>query len=97
MARMQNDGRGRLGGRSKGTPNKVTADLRTWIEQLINDNREQIQADLTALEPKDRLSMLEKLLTYVIPKQQAVSAEINFDALTDEQLETLVSKLTGDE
>lgn len=39
---------GRLGGRAKGTPNRFTGELREWLEQLINDNREQIQADLTA-------------------------------------------------
>lgn len=96
MARTKDDGRGRLGGRAKGTPNRFTGELREWLEQLINNNREQIQADLTALEPKDRLIMLEKLMSYVVPKQQAVSAQIDFSKLTDEQLDKVVTGLIAD-
>ena len=43
MARQKNDGRGRIGGRSKGTPNKVTSTIKDWISQIIDDNREQVE------------------------------------------------------
>lgn len=49
-------------GRPKGTPNRVTSTIRSWIVDLINDNREQIQKDLKALDPKDRLSFIEKAI-----------------------------------
>ena len=39
MARQKNDGKGRIGGRAKGTPNKVTASLREFIKKMIDDNR----------------------------------------------------------
>ena len=80
MARQKNDGRGRLGGRQKGTPNKVTADIREWLTDLINKNRKQMEKDLKALEPRERLQVLEKLMQYAIPKQQAVRADVGFDA-----------------
>ena len=96
MARQKNDGRGRIGGRAKGTPNKVTATLREWIEKLITKNKRQVERDLEALEPKDRLVMLEKFMQYVVPKQQAVSGKIEFGKLTDEQLDLLVGELTKD-
>ena len=69
MARQKNDGRGRLGGREKGTPNKVTGTLKNWITDLINSNRLQMEKDLKKLAPKDRLIFFEKLMQYVIPKQ----------------------------
>ena len=50
--------------------------------------------DIKALEPKDRLQMLEKLMQYVVPKQQAVSANVDFNKLSDEQLNALVDELT---
>lgn len=59
---------GNPNGRPKGTPNKVTSTIRNWIVELINDNREQIQKDLQLLDPKDRLSFIEKLLPYILPK-----------------------------
>ena len=60
----------KTGGRKKGTPNKVTGTLKEWLEDILNENRQQIKDDLAALKPKDRLLIIEKLLQYVIPKQK---------------------------
>lgn len=81
-------------GRPKGKPNKITQDVRQWLSTVIDKNRRQIERDLKALEPKERLQMLEKLMQYVIPKQQAVSAEVDISTLTDEQLNTIINRLT---
>ena len=83
-------------GRPKGTPNKITADMRGWLTAVIDKNRKQMEKDLKRLEPKDRLQILEKLMQYVIPKQQAVSADIDFGRLTDEQLDAVIGQLTKD-
>lgn len=93
MARQKNDGKGRLGGRQKGTPNKVAASVKDWLSGLIDKNRKQIEKDIKQLEPKERLQILEKLMQYVVPKQQAVSANVNFERLTDTQLDTLISEM----
>lgn len=95
MARPKNDGKGRLGGRQKGTPNKVAASVREWLSTLIDRNRRQIERDLNTLEPRERLQMLEKLMQYVIPKQQAVSSSIEIEQLTDEQLDAVIVELTN--
>ena len=81
-------------GRPKGTPNRITADMRDWLSAVIDKNRKQMEKDLKRLEPKDRLQILEKMMQYVIPKQQAVSAEIDFNRLSDEQLDAVIDKLT---
>lgn len=96
MPRKKNDGLGRLGGRAKGTPNKVTATVKEWLIALIDKNRRQVERDLKALEPKERLQMIEKLMQYVVPKQQAVTAQIDFESLTDEQLNEVIGELTKD-
>lgn len=75
MGRQRNDGRGRLGGRQKGTPNRVTATLKEWLADLLDRNRERIEEDLEALEPRDRLAMLERLMGYVIPKCKVAEEE----------------------
>ena len=36
MARQKNDGKGRMGGRQKGTPNKVTGTVKEWLADLID-------------------------------------------------------------
>ena len=84
MPRKKNDGRGRLGGREKGTPNKVTADLRECIKLLIDDNWEQVQQDIKELEPKDRLAFLEKMLRYVVPQESKVMQTCDSSALMEQ-------------
>ena len=75
MARPKNDGRGRLGGRAKGTPNKSTADLKNWLSGVLNENRNQFERDLRELLPEERIRVLSGLFNYVIPKQQSLSIE----------------------
>ena len=57
-------------GRPTGTPNRITADVRASIKQLVDENLEQIKADFATLEPKDRLIIFERLLQYCIPKKR---------------------------
>lgn len=85
---------GNPNGRPKGTPNKITTDMRGWLTAIIDKNRKQMEKDLKLLDPKDRLQMLEKMMQYVIPKQQAVSADIDIGQLSDAQIDTLIEKLT---
>ena len=87
-------GQPKTGGREKGTPNKVTTDLRTWITELINDNRKQLKKDLKKLEPKERWTVVEKLMSYTIPKMQSVEAKIDLNRLSDEQLNTIIAELS---
>lgn len=98
MARQKNDGRGRMGGRGKGTPNKVTGTVKEWLTALIDKNREQIEADLQQLEPKERLMMLEKLMQYVVPKRQAVGVDAKVDQdrmrpMTIEEARRIIAEL----
>lgn len=81
-------------GRPKGTPNKITADLRTFIAGVIDENREQIRKDLKALQPRERLIIIEKLTAYIVPKQQSVSAEVDVTRLSDDQVNQIINQLT---
>jgi hypothetical protein len=61
----------KFGGRSKGTPNKNTAELRDYFQLLINDNLEQIREDIDSLEPKDRIKVFLELSKFVLPTLKA--------------------------
>ena len=87
--RKKNDGLGKTGGREKGTPNKVTSDLRLWVNKIIADNQSQFVKDLKELEAKDRINVIEKLMQYVVPKQQSISVEAQIEA-EYEQLKQLL-------
>lgn len=81
-------------GRPRGTPNKVTTELREWIAKLIDDNRQQLEQDLRALEPHQRWQVIERLMQYTTPKMQSGEAKINLDQLTDTQLDTVINELS---
>jgi len=84
----------KTGGRKKGTPNKVTGNVKDWLYQLVDKNRLQVEKDLKALEPKERLQILEKVLQYTTPKMQSIQTKIDFNQLSDEQLNAVINEIT---
>ena len=64
-------------GRPKGSPNKVTSDVKAFIADVIESNRETIISDLQALEPYQRLTILERLMRYVIAPEQAKNGPLS--------------------
>lgn len=69
MARQKNDGKGRLGGRAKGTPNKATTDLKTWVASILDGGRDKFVESLDGLEPSEYIRVFTGLLNYVLPRQ----------------------------
>jgi len=57
-------------GRPKGTPNKITGSVRQWLAEVINKNRRQIIKDLKTLEPRERLTMLERIDFNEMPENE---------------------------
>ncbi len=68
--------KGRTGnpfGRPRGKPNRITADLREFLKQLMYDNLDQFREDFRQLDPKDRLIIMEKFLSFILPKLSNVT------------------------
>lgn len=80
MGRKKGDGKGRLGGRTKGTPNRISGTVKEWIQKVIDGNRQQFEKDLGELEPGERVRVISHLLQYVTPKMQSTSPEELFEA-----------------
>ncbi len=94
MARIK--GSKKTGGRQKGTPNKATTEMRTWLKDFLDNNQAQIEKDFKALEPAQRLQMFERLLQYTLPKMQSVNASIDLNTLSEAQLDTIINEITKD-
>lgn len=69
----------KTGGRVAGTPNKTTSFTKGVIQDILNNyvDSELLQADLKALEPKDRLDVIVKLTAFVVPKPQSIDVNLN--------------------
>ena len=98
MARPKGDGKGRLGGRAAGTPNKTTGAVKAAISRLVEGYLTPaaqaqeggatytLEEDLAQMQPQERARLITGLAGYIIPKQQALSVEdqtrVEAEALT---------------
>ena len=63
----------KYGGRQKGTPNRLTKELRAILKEALHKELESIGERLEQLEPKERLEVLIKLMPFVFPKMNTMS------------------------
>lgn len=84
---------GNPNGRPKGVQNKVTLEMKVWVQQLIDQNRKLLKADLKKLKPEQRWQIVEKLMGFCIPKMQNVDANLNLEKLSDQQLDMIILKI----
>jgi hypothetical protein len=54
----------KYGGRQKGTPNRLTKELRTILKEALHKELESIGELLEQLEPKERLEVLINLVIH---------------------------------
>ena len=86
--RKKGDGKGRLGGRAAGTPNKANAEIKAAFAKLVSDYMDDtprqtkkgrlafsLADDLAQMQPQERAKIITGLAPYIIPRQQALSIE----------------------
>ena len=62
----------KTGGRTAGTPNKTTKEIRELITDL---SYKYLASDLESLEPRERAVVLTRLLSYVVPRPGVEDSE----------------------
>ena len=72
----------KTGGRKLGTPNKTTSVEREFVQKFLNAYAESgdMAKDFSELEPKDRLTIAEKFMQYIMPKYQSIAMDVNATA-----------------
>lgn len=63
----------KTGGRIKGTPNRLTKDIRQVLKDVISEQLENMPDVLATLEPKERIECIIKLMPYVLPKVDSIN------------------------
>lgn len=81
-----------LGGRTKGSVNKLSSELRSILSNLLEEQLEIIKSDLESLEPKDRLMVITKLLPYVMGKMK----DEETDTSPDDRVKIIVDVQSND-
>ncbi len=67
-------GHKKLGGRQKGTPNRLTKELRKDLKEIVFHELQNLPDYLRGLSPEKRMEVLLKLLPYVFPKVKPISS-----------------------
>lgn len=67
----------KYGGRKKGTPNRLTKEVRSVLKDLVFEEISHVKSHLKKLDSRDRIELLIKLLPYVCPKVEKVSHNLD--------------------
>ena len=95
MARQKGDGRGRLGGRAKGTPNKTTQSMRALLARFCEEHYEDfVNTYERVLNPKERCELYLKAQSFVTPKLNAVDLDMKN---TDNSFKTELERMAEEE
>lgn len=93
MAKFKQGESGNIAGRPPGAKNKVNAELRQRVSNFLDGNFEEITKAYKKLNPKDKMKFFTDLMPYVLPKLQNTSVEMNFEQLSETQLDAIIEKL----
>lgn len=88
-------------GRPAGSLNQNTLSIKECFKKLIEDNVNQLNDDLKALTPKDRVKAITDLARYVVPTLKQAEVEVTnntqlqwlmqeLDTFTDEEIENRI-------
>lgn len=77
----------KTGGRQKGTPNKVTAEVRSMIQEIVVGEYGRVRQAMQELQPRELVGAYIQLLRYVLPTLQSVG--IDMQQTSDPLLERL--------
>ena len=82
--------------RPKGSPNKITAEIKERLSQVIMDAMSSIDIDL--MTQNEKLKLIQIGLTYVIPRLKQVE-DVSDEMPTNFQIEIIdsLSKYSNDE
>ena len=67
----------KYGGRTKGTPNRLTKEMRTILKNILFAELENIEELMESLDSKQRIELVIKLLPFILPKVETVSHTYN--------------------
>jgi hypothetical protein len=90
MGKFKKGVSGNPGGRPRGSKNKTPDQLRQMVKNFIFSHWSEIEAEFSDLEPKDKMTFIDRLLRHVLPPP------LSLDNLTTDQLMSIISQLENE-
>jgi hypothetical protein len=69
----------KTGGRTAGTPNRVTSELRKTLKGIIAAELDELPTTLSELPARERLELLIKLMPFCLPKVNTIGGTYDRD------------------
>jgi hypothetical protein len=69
----------KTGGRTAGTPNKVTSELRKTLKGIVAAELDELPQTLSELPARERLELLIKLMPFCLPKVNTIGGTYDRD------------------
>lgn len=69
-------GHKKMGGRQKGSSNKVTGELRNRIKDFLDNKFEEVLKSWDKLDPPKKIALYERFMNYVLPKMMSANVEM---------------------
>lgn len=87
--------RAKSGGRKKGTPNKITNEMRQILASGLQERARAFFAHLDQCEHFEFCKIYSNVLPYVVPRlaDATISGNIDFSAMSEEQLQTVITSV----
>ena len=63
----------KTGGRQKGTPNKISSQVKEKLTQVIDETIDSL--DISLMRPSEKIKLIQIGLQYIIPKSQIEEQE----------------------
>ena len=63
----------KTGGRKKGTPNKISSQIKEKLTQVIDETIDSL--DISLMRPSEKIKLIQIGLQYIIPKSQIEEQE----------------------
>lgn len=80
-------------GRPKGSQNKVTSDLKELVKDFLHTKQADFKEAFESLDPTEKVKAYTALLKYAIPTLQSTKEEIDFNDMSEAQLDYLIECL----
>ena len=84
-------------GRPKGSPNKITGELRESMKTFLDGNFKLIVRDFKKLKPEKRIELYERFLKYVLPTLSSTDISMNIEKMSDEEVSQILNRLINKE
>jgi hypothetical protein len=78
-------------GRPKGSPNKITAEVRSILASWAETELRNISDLYAKLSPKEKSRFITNILPFIVPRMKEV--DLSFSSIPEEQIDSIIKKL----